>query len=48
MFNQVDKSIPKVKTLREAIEESQLRPIEFEGMIYLKGVPVIRWAKPKE
>ena len=45
MFRQVDKSIPKAKTLREAIEQSEFRPVEFEGIVYLKSVPVIRWSK---
>ena len=45
MFNQVDKSIPKVSSLREAIEQSHNRPIEWDGFIYLKGRAVIRWSK---
>ena len=43
--NQVKDSIPKVTSLREAIEQSETRPIEFEGIVYLKGRAVIRWSK---
>ena len=48
MFRQIDKSIPKVKSLREAIEQSETRPIEWDGFIWLKGKAVIRWAAPND
>ena len=45
---QLERSMQEVDTLREAISLSATMPVQFQGFIYLKGVPIVRWCAPDE